>query len=212
MEQSLGSLIASAFRSAGLQVEFGDTHHPERPMKRSFTALDPQEILHVAIFIEERNAQLYHRFAEMFVEFGDRDSLEIAGVFWEMAIEERRHGSLLQAKYSEMYGSLSCPFSEEDLVEFIEVPSLEDGDLFAGDACNCIDPRDRALQVALKAEASAQHFYSELAENRQPGPLRRIYQELAQMEDGHVRYLEEKLEQNFKRNQACDSLDGNSIQ
>ncbi len=134
------------------------------------------------------------------------------GVFWEMAIEERRHGSLLRAKYSELYGGQRCTLSEENLVEFIEVPSLEDGDFFADEIGNLVSARDRALQVALKAEASALHFYSELAENRQPGPLRRIYQELAQMEDGHLRYLEEKLEQNCNRNPACDSLDGNSIQ
>ena len=185
---------------------------PEFSSKRVFTALDPQEILQVAVLIEERNAQLYHRFAELFVEFGDPESLQIAGVFWEMAIEERRHGSLLRAKYSELYGGQRCTLSEENLVEFIEVPSLEDGDFFADEIGNLVSARDRALQVALKAEASALHFYSELAENRQPGPLRRIYQELAQMEDGHLRYLEEKLEQNCNRNPACDSLDGNSIQ
>jgi len=33
-------------------------------MKREFTSLSPQEALHVAVFIEERNAALYHRFAE----------------------------------------------------------------------------------------------------------------------------------------------------
>ena len=62
-------------------------------MKRSFASLDPQEALHVAIFIEERNAELYHRFAEMFVEFRDSESLEIASVFWEMAAEEKNHSS-----------------------------------------------------------------------------------------------------------------------
>ena len=40
-------------------------------MKRAFPSLDPQEALHAAIFIEERNAQLYQRFAEMFMEFHD---------------------------------------------------------------------------------------------------------------------------------------------
>jgi len=58
-------------------------------MKRQFTSLTPQEALHVAIFIEERNSELYHRFAEMFVEFRDVESLEIASVFWDMAAEER---------------------------------------------------------------------------------------------------------------------------
>ncbi len=100
-------------------------------MRRSFSSLDPQEALHVAIFIEERNAELYHRFAEMFVEFRDSESLEIASVFWEMAAEEKQHSSLLQGKYMEEYGSSRCALTEEDLVEWIEVPKLEDGDVFA---------------------------------------------------------------------------------
>ncbi len=72
--------------------------------KRNFQALSPQEALHVAIFIEERNAQLYHRFAEMFVSFQDLASLDIAGVLWDMAIEERHHSSLLQQRYTLKYG------------------------------------------------------------------------------------------------------------
>ena len=170
-------------------------------MKRSFTALDPREALHVAISIEERNAELYHRFAEMFVEFRDPESLEIAGVFWEMAIEERRHSFLLQGKYSELYGNVSSALTEEDLVEFIEVPKLDDGDLFAGDAVKWRNARQQALHVALKAEARAQLFYFNLAENTQPGPLRSIYQELAEIEDAHLAYLERKLNRDPVRDQ-----------
>ena len=38
-------------------------------MKRDFASLSAQEALHVAIFIEERNADIYHQLAEMFAEF-----------------------------------------------------------------------------------------------------------------------------------------------
>jgi rubrerythrin len=163
-------------------------------MRRSFTSLDPQEALHVAIFIEERNAELYHRFAEMFVEFRDSDSLEIASVFWEMTAEEKQHSSLLQTKYMEQYGSSRCALTEEDLVEWIEVPKLEDGDIFAptrdGSQSHV---RERALQVALKAELAAQRYYADLMQNTQEGPLRRLYRELAEMEDGHAAYVQSKL-------------------
>ena len=57
-------------------------------MTRNFTSLSPQEALQVAIYIEERNAGVYQRFAEMFTEFRDPESLEIAGVFWDMSVEE----------------------------------------------------------------------------------------------------------------------------
>jgi len=171
-------------------------------MKRSFAALDPQQALHVAVIIEERNAELYRRFSEMFLEFGDRQSLEIADVFWEMVIEEGGHSSLLQSKYAQQYGNLVCIITEEDLVEFIEVPKLEEGDLFAGDADNRPNAREHALQVALKAEVSAHLFYANLAESTPPGPLLRIYQDLAQMEGSHVAFLEGKLE----RDPATDNI------
>jgi rubrerythrin len=163
-------------------------------MKRSFASLDPQEALHVAIFIEERNAELYHRFAEMFVEFRDSESLEIAGVFWEMAVEEKNHSSILQGKYMEEYGSSRCTLTEEDLIEWIEVPKLEDSDVFATTREGCATKvRDRALRVALKAEEAAQRYYADLVKDTKEGALRRLYRELAVMEDGHVAYIERKL-------------------
>jgi rubrerythrin len=64
-------------------------------MKRDFASLTAQEALHVAVFIEERNANIYSQFAEMFAEFRDPESLEIAAAFWEMSNDERRHGTML---------------------------------------------------------------------------------------------------------------------
>ena len=161
-------------------------------MPRSFAELDAQEALHVAIFIEERNAEIYHRFASMFTEFGDVESQAIAGVFWEMAEEERRHSSMLQSRYCQQYGNASCSLTEEDLVDFIEVPRLESGDVFA-DSRPGASERNRALQVALTAEVSAQRFYGDLAQCSEPGPLRLIYEELAQTEGEHVAFLRAKL-------------------
>lgn len=163
-------------------------------MKRSFTSLTPQEALHTAVFIEERNAELYHRFAEMFVEFRDLESLEIAGVFWDMAVEENHHSTMLQERYSERYGQAACSLTEEDLEEMIEVPRLEDGDIFAKDQKNDgVTPRDRALHVALAAEQSAREFYASIAEKAQDPVLRRFYRELSEFEEGHVQFLERKI-------------------
>jgi rubrerythrin len=168
-------------------------------MKRSFASLTPQQALNVAISIEQRNAEIYHRFAEMFTEFGDEVSLEIGAIFWEMAIEERAHQSLLEQKYVEQYGGSSSTLTEDDLVELIEVPRLEQGDVF-GAGSDAVTARERALQVALSAELSAQGFYTKLAEQTPTGPLRQIYCDLAQMEDEHVAYLEAKLSHNTAGN------------
>jgi len=162
-------------------------------MTRPFTSLGPQEALHAAICIEERNAGIYQRFAEMFTEFRDAESMEIASVFWDMSVEEKRHSSLLQSKYAERFGDVSCALTEEDLHELIEVPCLEDGDVFPGPESRPVPARDRALQVALHAEKSAHNFYTKLVATTTDKPLRRLYVELSTMEDGHVTYLQGML-------------------
>jgi rubrerythrin len=100
-------------------------------MKRDFASLTAQEALHVAIFIEERNAEIYHQFAELFAGFRDDESLEIASTFWDMAVEERRHGTDLQQRYFDRYGTRPCAITDDDVRDFIEVPQLNSGDIFA---------------------------------------------------------------------------------
>jgi rubrerythrin len=50
------------------------------------------------------------------------------------------------------------------------------------------------LQVALAAEKNAHNFYARLIEQTKDVTLRRLYTELAVMEDGHVDYLEALVE------------------
>jgi len=164
-------------------------------MKRQFASLTPQEALHVAVFIEERNSELYHRFAEMFVEFRDVESLEIASVFWDMAAEERTHSTMLQQRYSDLYGNRACAITEESLQELIEIPRLEDSEVFSNTKETAAPARERALQVALNAERQARIFYSSLAENTTDRGLKRVYTDLAEFELDHVEFLEKRLEQ-----------------
>jgi rubrerythrin len=165
-------------------------------MKREFTSLTPQEALHVAIFIEERNAELYQQFAELFAEFKDPESLEIAQVFWDMAIEERNHGTLLQERYFDRYGTQACVVTEEDICELLEVPRLESGELFAiSRGKGVISPRKAALQVALEAEEMAMRYYAQLVERTPDRNLRAMYAELANFEADHTELLRRKLNQ-----------------
>jgi rubrerythrin len=166
---------------------------PGAAMTRSFALLNPQQALHAAVFVEERNAGIYQRFAEMFAEFRDPESLEIASVFWDMSVEEKRHSSLLQIKYVERYGNASCALTENDLQEMIEVPRLESSDFFAPAEVAKPVGRERAIKVALDAEKNAQEFYAQLVDRTEDGELRRLYVELATMEDGHVTYLQGML-------------------
>ena len=163
-------------------------------MKREFASLTPQEALHVAIFIEERNAEIYHQFAEMFAEFRDPGSLEIASAFWDMANEERQHGTILQKRYFDRYGTRPCALTEEDISEFIEVPRLESGEIFSFSKLKSgRSPRQLALEVAAAAEQSALRFYARLAELTQDAELKTLYQEFVDMEANHSSWLDKKM-------------------
>ena len=165
-------------------------------MKREFVSLSPQEALHVAIFVEERNAEIYRQFAEMFAEFRDPESLEIAEAFWDMAKEERQHGSRLQALYFERYGNRGCVVTEEDIRELIEVPNMENGEIFAITRMQASPaPRRKALEIALRAEESALRYYTRLAELTVDADLRAAYHEFANFERDHTLMLTRKMEE-----------------
>src|SRR4051812_26767042 len=164
-------------------------------MKREFASLSAQEALHVAIFIEERNAEIYTQFAELFAEFKDSESLQMAQVFWDMAEEERHHGTMLQERYFERYGTQHCIVTEEDIRDLIEVPKLDNGEIFAiVRSQTAHSPRYKALEIALAAEQSAQRFYARMIPGTEDEALRQAYRELAEFEDNHSRFLREKIE------------------
>jgi rubrerythrin len=163
-------------------------------MKRDFASLNPQEALHVAIFIEERNAEIYHQFAEMFAEFRDPESLEIAAAFWDMSNEERKHGTLLQKRYFDRYGTRPCAITEEDINDFIEVPRLENGEIFTISRVKVgRSPRQMALEIAMAAEQNAFRFYTRLSETTEDAELRELYREFVDFESGHTDWLEKKV-------------------
>lgn len=164
-------------------------------MKRSFASLTPQEALHIAIFIEERNAEIYRQFAELFRGFADSDSREIANVFAEMAEEERTHGTLLQERYLERYGAEACAVTEQEIRELIELPKLKGGAIFAIARSQATAvPRNHALEVALEAENSAMKYYRYLAETADEPEMRSFYAELASFETDHTDQLRRKIE------------------
>jgi rubrerythrin len=165
-------------------MKAGDT-----AMNRDFASLTPQEALHVAVFIEERNAQIYENFAAMFAEFHGPESREIAAAFRDMAQEERQHGSVLQSRYLERYGTQQCALTDQDVHDVIEVPEMEGGEMFILGRPS----RHKALEVALAAERHACNFYNRLVEITRQPELLALYQEFAGMERDHEFFLEEKI-------------------
>ncbi len=163
-------------------------------MKREFASLTAREALHVAVFIEERNAEIYSQFAELFDSFQDPESVDIAAAFWDMAQEERRHGAELQQRYLERYGPEPCAITEEEIRETVELPKFQSGDIFAITRAQVSRvPCNQALQIALAAESSALKFYTRLAEMTDDEEMRDLYEELAGDESQHTKALERKI-------------------
>lgn len=163
-------------------------------MKREFASLTAREALHVAIFIEQRNAEIYAQFAELFEGFNDPESVDVAAAFWDMASEERHHGTELQARYAERYGAEPCAITEDEIRDAVELPKFQSGDIFAITRAQVSRvPSVQALELALAAENSALKFYTRLAEMTEDDVLRELYEELAGDESAHTRALERKI-------------------
>jgi rubrerythrin len=171
----------------------------ENSMKRDFASLSPREALHVAIFIEHRNADIYRQFSELFGGFDDLESREIASTFSDMADEEDRHGTRLRQRYDSRFGPGLCAITEEQIRDTIEVPRFDRGDIFAiARAQVSRVPRNQALEIALAAEQSALKFYTRLWEVTDDPELRDLYEELAGDESEHTRALQSKMQQGFR--------------
>jgi erythrin-vacuolar iron transport family protein len=163
-------------------------------MKREFSSLSPREALYLAAFVEQRNARLYREFGELFDAFGDPESCEIGNTFWDMAEEEEHHASVLQERYRERYGDEACEISEDDVRDHVEVPKISGGEIFALARAQVSPvPRNRAFQIALAAEQSALKFYARLLQTTKEPELRRVYEELANDEDEHIRSLRKRI-------------------
>jgi rubrerythrin len=160
-------------------------------MRRSLAELSPQEILWVALRIEERNARIYENYAEMF-EWYEPD---VARTFREMAREEREHGRRLGVMYAERYEDAVCDLTEEEIREIVEAPVFEDGEAFIYDRAR----RRHAFEVGREAERRARAFYAEMAERATDAAVRALFRELAEIESEHEALLAQKLAEDSAR-------------
>lgn len=136
-----------------------------------------------SIQIEARNAKIYDSFAHLFQGYDDA----VTAIFREMAEEERQHGVDLEQRYRQRFGPV--PSFGEEPKQVIEAPELEDSEALIFDSMTL----EQALETGLQAELTAREFYQREAERTPDADLKKIYRELAEFEEDHVRWLEEKL-------------------
>lgn len=147
----------------------------------------PSDVVRVtllrAIQIEARNAGVYESLAQLFQGYDE----SVTGIFREMAAEERQHGAELEQRYRERFGPV--PSAAEEPKEVIEAPDLDDPEALIFDSMTI----EQALEVGLRAEETAREFYRREVSRTTDPQLQKVYRELAEFEETHVRWLSDKL-------------------
>ncbi len=154
-------------------------------MTKDFATLKPNEVVQLAIAVEEANARRFETFAGIVESY---DPI-VSRIFRELAEEERTHRELLERKYEEKFGQLTSDVEESEVKEVIEAVDMAHAEHFVFDDMTPLD----ALRVALNAEKAAHQFYSQVAATTSEPDWRQVYDELSTFEADHIRVLEERI-------------------
>jgi erythrin-vacuolar iron transport family protein len=148
---------------------------------KALSDLSDREVLALAIANEEEDSRIYQSFADRLrPDFGGS-----AGIFDEMAEEERRHRSSLYDLYRERFGEHLPPIRREDVRGFLKrrpvwwSPNLD---------------LNRMRAEAELMERQAASFYDRAASQATDVSARRLFTELAEVERGHEKRAEEIAE------------------
>ena len=153
---------------------------------KNYDELTPDEILMLAIDVEESNGIRLRNFAELFADFAP----DAAALFAEMADEEDQHAHQLETAFMRRFGELRRTVTEDDVREVVEAHDLDDGEHQVFDDLNF----RRALEIVLKAEQDAEAFYRRAVKGATDPELGELYRQLAEFEDGHVQWIEARLD------------------
>jgi len=145
---------------------------------RSFDSLTEREVLALAISLEEEDARIYDAFAE-----GLREQYPAqAEKFCRIRQEEEHHAERLRALYHERFGAHVTLIRRDDVRGFIKRRSIW-------------LTRPLALKAVRKAAASmeteTERFYEASARRAQDPAIRKLLNDLALEEQGHVRTAEQ---------------------
>lgn len=152
---------------------------------KAFEALNPREVLSLAIAIEARNAEQYKEWADRFEPFDFETSI----ILENLADEEKRHEKELKDLFSRQFGTAPVKIDPDEAGQRIEKPSFPDEHFFVVD-CGMAG---RILQAALRTELKARTFYERLSERTKDPPLLKVYGALAVFEEDHVQALQNRL-------------------
>src|ERR671911_714925 len=148
---------------------------------KALSELTEREVVALAIANEEEDSRIYQSFADR-LRAGFAGS---AGLFDEMAEEERGHRNSLYDLYRERFGEHLPPIRREDVRGFLRrrtpwwEPSLD---------------LDKMRGEAELMERQAANFYDKAASQATDLAVRQLFTHLAEVERGHERRAEEIAE------------------
>ena len=148
-----------------------------RPQK-SFSELNDREVLALAIQSEEEDGQIYRDFAERLRKYFPASS----AVFAQMATEESGHRQVLFDMYRTRFGEHIPLIRRDDVRGFIRRKPVWLTQSYDVDAM-----RERAESM----EAEAVNFYRRAAARTSDATLRKLLDDLADIEAGHEQHARE---------------------
>ena len=163
-------------------------HRDNEPARRSirrFEELTPRQVMALAIDIERGNARRFRTFAEVFQGYDD----QVTARFIELADEEDSHERVLLQTFQQQFGDEVPAVAEDDVDVVIEAFDLVDAEQQIFDAMEPI----RVYELALRSEKMAHDFYDRAAAACGQPLLVEMYRQLADMEDDHVAWFEDKI-------------------
>jgi rubrerythrin len=164
-----------------------------RDLKRRFEELNAQEVLALAIAVEEANTSRFKTLADMYEGY-DQD---LRNLFLTLRDEEIHHKKILEEEWKRRFGDEPKPqIDEADVRGVIEAVDLEEGEHAIFDDLS----REKALRLVEMSEDAAQKFYRSAAARCSDPGLKALYVDLAAMEAGHIESLG-----NLARGDAKDS-------
>jgi rubrerythrin len=140
-------------------------------MKRSFASLTPQEVLALAISLEEEDARIVQEFARQV----RRSHPDFAAQLDELRKEEDGHRARLLELYRSKYGEEIPLIRRSDVSGFVDRPPLPPEGL---------TPVEIAEKIALM-ELETQRFYERAAERTSDAEMRALFANLAEVEREH---------------------------
>jgi erythrin-vacuolar iron transport family protein len=154
---------------------------------KALSELTEREVLALAIANEEEDSRIYQSFADRLRP----DFAASAGIFDEMAEEEREHRDNLYRVYRERFGEHLPPIRREDVRGFLRrrpvwwSPNLD---------------LDKMRGEAELMERQAANFYESAAARTLDVSVRELFTRLAEVERGHERRAEEIAEAHLDAN------------